>query len=127
MFPKSSSSVDVSGLSSTSLSNIGDLIGTFTLYFVLNKIYRFRATVHIEQQPAQKTIYPEDIVFFRRILRINLKDDLSFMEQIECRFFERDAANVSLRNLKNSSLSYANKKLKKKTESLSTDFRQLKH
>lgn len=33
----------------------------------------------------------------------------SFMEQIECRFLERDAADINLRNLKIPSLRYANK------------------
>lgn len=37
------------------------------------------------------------------------QDTESFMEQIECRFFERDAADINLRNLKNPSLRHANK------------------
>lgn len=36
----------------------------------------------------------------------------SFMEQIECRFLERNTADVNLRNLKNPSIRYANNRKK---------------
>lgn len=46
------------------------------------------------------------------------QDTESFTEQIECRFLERDAADVNLRNLKNPSLRYANNQEKAQSSKL---------